>query len=242
MATSTLQTNMQSRLAAYIDRTVAELTVNALTLGLDAMNMAKLDGQRRHNFKMNRSPGWITTQLTGAQMSTITSDQAGTTPLATKYIEAMWTWASNGTTVYRWNRVPAMTLGDQKLLYSTTTTQDYLYPVALPPNTVNYLSQDLRWFQQGTLVCVNGVFQPQQFWVDVIQFLPAYDGTTATDDFFLTYYWDWLFMASLDYLNLFLKEDQRIPISATKMERLFNTVCANDEQFSEGAFDIDENN
>lgn len=236
------QANLKTKLAAYINRTTTELVVSSYDLALDALNMVKLDAQRRHNFKMCRASGFITTQLSGALMSTATYDQAGTQAMALKYIESMWTVATNGTTTYRWNRVPAMTIGDQKLMYGTSTQQDIAYPASLPPNTAPYLSQSLRWFQNGLTVCVNGVFAPQQFWVDGITFLPPYDGTSATNDFFLTYHDDWLFLAALDYMNLFLKEDQRIQISSQKMERLWNSVVAYDEQFSEGAFDIDLNN
>jgi hypothetical protein len=73
-----------------------------------------------------------------------------------------------------------------------------------------------------------------------IKFLPDYDGTTGTDDFFLTYHHDWLFVASLDYMNLFLKEDQRIQISSKKMEEAWNSVISYDETFSEGAADLNQ--
>lgn len=243
MATSTLQTAMQTRLGAYINRTVAELTVSGLAMALDAMNMAKLDAQRRHNFKMCRSSGYIATTVLGNSMVNATSDFAGTVPMSFKYIEAMWTVATNASVQYRGNRVPAMTIGDQKLLHGTSTQWNSTTPAALPPNSLQNQSMSQRWFQNGLLVCVNDVFTTAQvFWIDGITWLPAYDGTTTTDDFFLVYDYDWLFLAALDYMNLFLKEDQRIPISSTKMEKLFNSVVAYDEQFSEGAFDIDEGN
>jgi hypothetical protein len=206
------------------------------------MNMVKLDAQRRHNFKQLRGSGFISTSITGVQLSTATSDYAGTTPLAFKYVESMWLPFLNGVTYYRGNRIPAMTIGDQKLVHGTATQSTVAYPATLPPNTATNQPMNYRWFQNGTLVCVNGVFTASTFWIDGITQLSAYDGTTTTDDFFVLNNHDWLFLASLDYMNLFLKEDQRVQISTTKMERLWNSVCANDEQVTEGAFDLDENN
>jgi len=242
MSTSAAQTLVQNRLAAYINRTTAEMTVNTINIALDAMNMVKLDAQRRANFKQARGSGFIATTLLGAQLSTATSDYAATTPMSFKYIESMWIPCGVNGVYYRGNRVPAMTIGDQKLLHGTSTSNFLSYPASLPPNTVQNQPMSNRWFQNGTLVCVNGVYQAATFWIDGVTYLPPYDGTTATDDFLVLNNHDWLFLASLDYMNLFLKEDQRVQISATKMERLWNSVCANDEQVTEGAFDLDENN
>lgn len=234
------QANLKIKIAAYINRTAAELVISSYDLILDAMNMAKLGAQRKHDFKMCRTRGFIQTSLLGAQMSTITSDAAATTPIVMKSLEAMGTYTTDGSGNTHWaQNVTARTSLDERLYHPNVNSWAQMANVAVPPGSVVWQTSQQLWWQEGTMVYVSGLTAASPFMVKGFQYLPDYDGTSGTNDFFLTYHHDWLFVASLDYMNLFLKEDQRIQISSTKMEQLWNAVVSYDESFSESAADLD---
>ena len=222
--------------AAFCNRTNTDLIVNNVDLVMTCANMAKTEAQRRHNFKMARTVGFITPNPTapGPYSGVNSAPDGSGVLLNVKKLEAAWTWGTdNNGYPARQNYIPVISRGDLKNLYQSINSFQISTNNAMP-NTMPYTTFA---YMQGTNVYVSGSTIPSQVWLDVIALLADYNGLNT--DFFLSFHYDWLIMKTLDYLNLFMKEDQRVAVSQTKMEAAWNSVTAFDDDFQDGADDND---
>ena len=72
---------------------------------------------------------------------------------------------------------------------------------------------------------------------DAFVWFPPYDTSVWTTDFFLDYTYDFLMYKALEELNFYLKEDQRVPISQQRMEKLWLDAVAWDNGLSANSSD-----
>lgn len=228
--------DFQTTVLAFLNRNSADIpAVGAVNLITVAANAAKLDAQRRHQFKMARMPAFVTTSLGGAALSTATIGPTGTGgAVNVKRVEQAWLYALSGGTAYRYKRVPYMTLGDLKFEIGSATLPDVAQK-DIPYNKVTQ-NYDMRYWIQGVNIFLLGVVTPGiDLWVDVIPLMPDYTGSNT--DFFLDYHWDWLVYATLQHMNQYLKEDQRVSIDNGLMEKKWKSVTAFDENFGEDSLE-----
>lgn len=228
--------DFQSSVLAFLNRSSADIpTIGTVNLVVVAANMSKTEAQRRHAFKMSRTKAYISTSMSGADFTTA----AFTTPLSAtvvpiRRIEQAWMYA-NATPYYRYRLIPYMTLGDLKNDYDTSTLVDLnLNSAAMFPST--YPCFDIRWYVQGTMIFLQGVTVPAlPISLDVMQWMPQYDGTIT--DFFLTYHFDWMMLKTVQNLNQYLKESERVEVADSDLERRWKSVTALDENFGEDSFE-----
>lgn len=64
--------------------------------------------------------------------------------------------------------------------------------------------------------------------LDVVQWMPDYSGPTD-EDFFLIEGLDWMLLKTISYLNLFLKDDNRIIVPAAMVKEAWESFVAWDE-------------
>lgn len=220
----------------YLNRTATDIPMaGSVSLVVVAANMAKAEAQRRHHFKMARTQAYISSSMAGADlMSAAFTTPSSAVVVPVKKVEQVWLF-SPSTPFYRTLRVPSMTLGDLKNDYRTNSMSDVF---ATAP--INYANSGTRWYIQGTKLYLMGVTTPVvQVALDVVQWMPDYDGTIT--DFFLSFHLDWMVLKTVDNLNRYLKEDQRTQISNSDLEKRWISVTAFDENYAEDNFEAGAN-
>lgn len=215
---------------AFMNRTDLVGTPNLVMV---CANMAKSYAQRKHNFKMARGRAFISSSIDGAELSTATATPGGSA-VVIKKVEAAWLCATSGSNYRKGSRIPFITLGDSKLYYDVTST-DW----APPAGDLTWLPSENRVFIQGTKIFLLSQTTAQPMLLDCILQVPDYSGATPTVDFFLTYHSDWLIAKTLDLLNIYIKDDQRVMISSSRLDDAWTSVISFDEDFAEGQTDID---
>ena len=224
--------NFKLDIAAFMNRTSTALTIGGRDMILAASNMALAEAQRRHNFKQNRTIGFVSTSLSGANLSDLKTTPGGATAIVPKVVEAAWFYTTVSSSYYRTDRIPFMTTGDQKLYFPAGTVSSMLTPSSPP----RYVPQNLAAWIQGGKIYITGTTTAQAIMVDVIKWLDDFDGTNT--NFLLTYGYDWLVLKTLDYLNFLIKDDQRYAVSQRRLDDAWTALIAWDEDYAERAFDI----
>jgi hypothetical protein len=82
----------------------------------------------------------------------------------------------------------------------------------------------------GTKLYVNAATASTIYMVNGIQWLDDLTGS-EDPDMFLTYFTDWFQWAVIAYLNLFLKDGERVNIDAAMVTQLWQSVKEYDGQF-----------
>lgn len=220
--------NFKLAVQGFANRTTADLQQSTLDMILVASNMAKLEAQRRRKFKMARATGFIAASGAGTEISTMTTAPGSGAAVNVRSIERLWLFATNGSTYSRARAVKMVSPEDVENYYPSANAGE-LNPAQVfdDPNTI-------RAFVMGTKLYVIGLGTATGVYLmaDVVPMLADYDGSNT--DFFLTYHYDWLIAKTVDYLNIFLKEDQRVSISAAKLELAWTSVCSFDDEFATG--------
>lgn len=224
--------NFKLDVAAFMNRTATQLTIGGRDMILAASNMAKAEAQRRHNFKILRTRGFLSTSLNGTALTDMKTTPGGATAIVPKVVEAAWLYTTQGSSYYRTSRIPFMTTGDQKLYFPAGAVSDMISP-ASPPN---YVPQNLAVWISGEKIYITGSTTNQAIMLDVIKWLDDYDGSNS--DFLLTYGSDWLTFKTCDYLNFLIKDDGRYGVSQRRLDQAWDTLMAWDEDYAERAFDI----
>lgn len=217
----------QTTVAGFANRTNLTGTPNMI---LSCANMAKAYAQRKHNFKMARGRAFLSPSIDGVDVSTATATPGGSA-VTVKKLESAWLYTISGSNYRKSTRVPFMTLGDGKNFYDVQSS-DWA-----PPASQVATPSEQRVFMQGTKVFLLSSESSQAMMFDAILLLADYTGSNT--DFFLTYHSDWLVAKTLDLLNIYLKDDQRVMISQARLDDAWTSVISFDEDFAEGQFDID---
>ncbi len=202
----------QEQVAAYTNRAPASYVVGSNNLLQLAINDAKRDGQLECDFHECRTDAYIVTGPNGAALSTATTGVGGTgTAVRLRKVRKLWS-VYNST-----SRYAPIPIEDESVL-------ERISPTEYDPTS------KVRAFFRGKLLVVTGGTNTSNFLIDGFKWMPDYDGS-VTSDFFLTDYSSWLLLRSIYCLNLYLKEDQRVPLSMSALMEAWERVLKNENSF-----------
>lgn len=214
----------KQQIANMMNRTLASLnSVNSQDMLLMAMNDARREAQRSHEFELNRTEDcYLGTHLGGANwMTGCKTTPGGATALLMKRIDEVWNYSSyaiGATTYYpRTTRIPFSYTGEFKR---------ELPPVDIrfnPAQSSNVTTMNQFAYANGTQLFVTTVTTATNYKLLGIKFL---DDLTDADspDIFLTYFTDWFRYATIAALNVYLKDSERYPIDTNTMARLYQSM------------------
>jgi len=205
--------------AAAAQRSVDALTSGTTDLIALAANMARKSIERGRDFEMAKTTADITITLgQGADLSTTVL--AGTvTPVKVKTILRAQASTNGGTSFVpigvtsrqthfdSWTRRVGSfnTLEDVTATYPTETHKFQLVRYA---NTVYMTPSDTVSFDNQAAVLVR---------MDIVKWLDNY-AVNGPEDFLLEHCFDYMLLVTLCYLQLFVKEDVRLPVTDVKMK------------------------
>lgn len=219
----------RNAVCGFANRTEADLTKNGVDMVAIAANMAKTEAQRRKVFKMARTTAFCAASEQGVDITTsMFTLPAGVVQVKVRLVEQPWLYAANGANYTRARRIEMMNTTDVKLYYPVGNAGE------LNPLVVYQDANTLKAFVRGKKLYVLGLngSTTTNIMVDIIAWMDDYSGINT--DFFLDYHSDWLVAKTVDYLNIFLKEDQRVAIAQGKLESAFTAVCSFDDEFAGG--------
>lgn len=221
-------------LAAYMQRDETTFTIGGINLLTQAINMARKWAERQHNFEMNRCSGRIAAvhYTDGALLSTMELWPATNpvTSISPKNIERAYLGFSDGSGEFP---VDLMSRDQHverlKRHYEQTVSTDPRKTV--PASMVSFFSvvrhAEKVYITPPDTTALGGTTVAVYF--DVVRWMVDYDVTvtdanSASTDFLMTYCPDFLMFKTIEILNFFLKEDQRIKISDEQVEKAWNSV------------------
>ena len=218
---------MKTMVAAYMQRDATTFTVNAVDLLGKAVNQARKWAEMERSFELNRVQTQLAISLqNGTDISGMVLASDGTTPVTVKsIIKGFLALPDAATAVF-----PIDVITRDKHLERVERHYDRVNNLTdLPkgtPNFVGYMAvvrlgnllylapNDSTLYNNATSVTVK---------FDSYKFLADYSADGDTD-FFLTTCENFMLLRSCYQLNFFLKDDQRVPISAAVMESAWNAV------------------
>lgn len=207
---------------------------------LFALNDSRKQAQQMYDWQALRTTGAI--HLNGAaggpwgypiaNFGPYTSDSgtAFTGALRLKKIDSIWNYSKDTSgNMLPTNRIDFATEQQYKHLLPTNMGYPFtqVYPSS-PPYYYNTIpAQQMFAFVVGTNLYVNTCNAASWFMIRALQLLPDLDGS-ETSDFFIDNYQTWLLYATIQNLNGFLKEDQRIILSNTIVQAAWNAATFQD--------------
>jgi len=204
--------NFKSLVAAYLNRKVADFTVNGVDVIGDAVNDAKRAAQREHDFVKNRTIGFITLTNGGVEMSGMKVTPGGSA-LAVKKLLSVWLYSTSGSTYTRISRIEPV----------ASSELGYMLPGSVVAGVIPASDMTTRYFYQvGTKLYCTGDATVDVL-CEVVQQRADYSAD-GDEDFFLQEYKDWMLLKTVEQLNFFLKEDQRVQISQGVMNARWDSV------------------
>lgn len=197
---------LKNAVAAYVGRNKTDFTYfTTEDMLLRAANNAKDFAQRQVDFEYSTVLAQISVGATGASMDSATL--AGTaTGVTLKCIRKSFLTSST-------NELPLQML-------SRDAYVNKLARFGGPPSDETYIVQIGR-----TVYLLPAPTTATLVYVDGIQWLSDFSADGDTN-FLLTFCFDYLLFRSILELNFFLKEDQRIPVSAKLLEDTWTSVKA----------------
>jgi len=206
-------TEFKALVAGYANRSVASFVRDDGTdILLIAINEAKREGQLEHDFAATLVDGFITTGVDGAELSTTVTTYGGATALDVKKLLRVWQCGGTGK---RLKEIPLQFQGVESRLRPSEDEED--------------ITAKRAW-QRGTKLFVSG-FGVTTFLIEVAKWMPDYDASVVTTDFFITRYITWMKLRSLYQLNFYLKEDQRVNITQAALREAWDKVMALENNF-----------
>lgn len=217
-------TAFKQQVANMMNRTLASLnSVNSQDMLLMAMNDARRQAQRDHEFELHRTEdAYLSTHLGGVNwMTGCKTTPGGATAQLMKRVDEVWLYSpyTIGATTYypRTTRIPFDYTGQFKrnlpmIVDRVTTTQ-----------AASITQQNIFAYANGTqlFISASGTLTPYK--LVGIKFLDDLTGS-EDPDVFLTYFTDWFRYATISALNVYLKDSERFPIDATILARLWQSV------------------
>lgn len=217
--------NFKTRVASQVNRTAVSFVNGTVDNLLQAMNDARRMAQRDHDFELNKTEDcYLATHAGGANwMTGCKTVPGGETAQLMKRIDRIWTYQATpiGATTYylKTARVPFNSPADIKHDLPVMGNQ-LLFQNNTPPTN---LVQTMQGYVQGTQLFVTTVYTATNYKLEGIKWLD--DLSDASDpDIFLTFFTDWLLMATIFSLNLYLKDAERFNIDLAAMTRAFESV------------------
>lgn len=222
--------NFKARIYGFINRTSTLFTTTE-SASIDqvtyAMSDAILAAQREHAFEINRDDVFLSTSEVGANwMTGCKTTPGGATAVLMRRIDSAWN--------YSMSTVPAGTVYSRTSRIDMGSAGDFRREVPVDGGSLTLDQQSLTVsrrkfiYLNGATMKVVTVGTTTPIMLNGIKFIDA----VADNDIWLTYFYDWLFWATLIQLNQFLKDDQRINIDASFVARLWQAVKELDGQIA----------
>jgi hypothetical protein len=240
MAYSTYIQAMVDRVAAYIGRTNTSFTVGTVDNILSALNDSRSRAQQAYDWQQLKVTGvmylngasgapWYTPNSGGYGPKT--ADTAGQA-LFIKKVDSLWNYVKDANSVMlRTNRIDFAT--DRQFKSLLPTNMGFPFSMTYPTNPPYYIntipSQQIFAYVIGPDIFVNSCATPTFYMFDGTKKLPDLTGA-ETSDFFIDNYQNWLLYATLQNLNGFLKEDQRVAISASLLDKAWTDATFDDSR------------
>lgn len=229
---------MVDRVCGYIGRDAATfISGTADDNVLAALNDSRSSAQQGYDFQQLRVTGVISVNgaagcpwgIGAASYGPYTSDSLST-PLRLKKVDSLWNYTKDSSgNMLPTNRIDFATEQQFKRLLPTNLGFPFTqtFP-AFPPFYYNTIpTQQMFAYVIGPTLYVNTCNAPSKFMIRGLQKLADLTGA-ETSDFFIDNYQKWLLYATLQNLNGFLKEDQRVAISAALLNNAWNDVTFDD--------------
>jgi hypothetical protein len=214
--------DLKKRIVGFAGRSQTALTQDGLDMVLAAINDARRQAQRSYNFQMLKKTAFIQTSAAGADyMSACVTSPGGATQVRMKLLHRCFVYTNDGGIYKPTARVPFDNVDDFAREVDAYAASGAEYPVAAT----------VRAYVEGRKFYVYPSTTPAWYMVRGIEWLSDLTGDeVSSDDLFLEYFSDWLLLASVQMLNFYVKEDQRVAISDAAVGRLWNTVTFMDGQ------------
>lgn len=214
--------SFKNMVAGYLTRTVASFSDGTTDYLLQAMNDARRAAQRAHDFELNRTEdAYLTTTAAGANWLTgCKTTPGGATAVLMKRLDEVWNYNTttiNAASAYlRTSRIDFADTGGVKRGFPKVYGQDFAYtPVGN--------SSPVQAYANGPKLYLTGMTTSATVKLVGIKFLDDLaDGDDP--DIFLTYFTDWLKLATIGHLNVYLKDSERFPIDETLLAGLWQSV------------------
>ena len=214
--------NFKKLVAGYVNRDAASFVVNGVDLLLEAINQAKLAAQREHDFFVMRSYGFIQTSQAGADFTTsVYPTPTITTALNVKRIRRVFTYATSGSVYIKNARYRLLSEEDW----------DQQLPVIDTTNLNIYSDTRLMVYLSGTNLYITNTSTLSWVYLTIFKILPDYVDADV-GDFFTINGRDWLLLKSIQMLNFYLKEDQRVGISNSALQDRWNSLLTLDNSYN----------
>lgn len=240
MAYSTYIQNFVDRVLAYAGRDASIFTTktNAVDLCFVAINEARKKAQQDYDWEQQKTSGAIKVNASSGAPWAYTdgtygpyTDDTGATPLRLKSIESVWNYAKD--TFGNMQPTNAILLDNQRWFRKLLpTNMGYPFTQIFPQNPPFYYNtiptQQMFAYIVGPKFYVNTCnVSPSWFMIFGSNFLPDLAGS-ETSDFFIDNYSKWLLLSTIQNLNLFTKEDQRVQILNAEATREWATATFDD--------------
>lgn len=225
-------TNFKTFVEGWLNRSAGSFTVGGFDFLLQAMNDARRAAQRDHVFELLRTEdAYLSTSAAGALWTTACVDTpVPGSAILMRRVDEVWQYSSTtigASTVYlRTARVPLQTSGDLKRDLPVVDTQ------FMTVNQPNPWVQNMMAYAVGPKLYIAGQNATASYYKLVgVQWLDDLTGS-ENPDMFLTYFTDWFRMATVMFLNTYLKDSERFAIDTNLMLRAWESVKTFDGQIA----------
>lgn len=231
--------NFKKFVLAFVKRTAAHLTVDGLDCLGAAINAARKYSERIVDFEHNRVRGTIVIDLVNGTEISAAKDLADAS-LSIKTIKAATVQYDTTTTL------PIALIARQDHLGRVKRQFDHTLRLVDVSDVDFTTVPEMALVRFGTKLYLTpntgssyAASNPSTITVglDVIKWLPDYVNDADTD-FLLEHCYDYLLLRTVENLNLFLKEDVRIPINHQMVEAAWRTVKIWDSSLLNTAQDV----
>lgn len=239
-APSTTFGELKRQVAGYLNRPTASFVVDGLDLLSKAVYRARLWAQLNHNFEYNRCAITIPDVSTTSGASLSTAVLYGTeTAVPVKTIETAYLPVSSG------GAIVEIPIGiTQRRLHALALRRKYAGIAPSDVASTNVLSMSkYEMVQVGRQIYIRPADTATlgatfDLHADAVRWSEIFTGDNDSD-FFLQFGESFMLYRSLVELNFFLKEDERVQISAQVLQDAWNALLAWDTSLVKAEADYD---
>lgn len=232
---------IRSEVAAYMNRTEASFVIGSVDILKRAVNKARKSAEMRRNFELCRLSVKVpsVSLSTGGSLDTAVDNADGVTAVNVKLVERAFLQlnGSGDTVPVEFNSRNYHIQRLRRRYDDITSTSD------VTPAQQSVLFQGLTVVQQGRTVYVSppnsiqfGGASTIPVFFDAVRWRPDYSADADTD-FFLDHCTEYILYRSIYQLNLHLKEDQRVAVSAAALADAWAAVVEWDKSLIAGTVD-----
>lgn len=232
----------KARVLGYVGRDISVFNDGTNDNVLEAMNDARREAQESYTFgQLKCNGGLYFNGSAGSQWKTpdaggygpYTTDNVSSTPYILNGIDTLWNYVKdNQGNLQPTNRIDLATPNMFRRLLPVNMGFPFsqLSQQQNPPYYFNTVpSQQTFAYVEGSRVYLNNQSQPVWIMFRGTQQLPDLD-SDDTSDFFVDNYSTWLLWSTLQNLNGYLKDDQRVQISQPLLASSYDKMCFDDTQ------------